>query len=209
IVNIVWKADAHELNDRQTTQAIKKFKEIVQAWKSYLNPYRTGFIARPFSDERSDFIEAEACIKEFLIQHQIQAKRYTHPPGGSYVVSEIMNQIKDSHFGIIDITQLNANVMLELGMIMILNKKFVLLRHRQDDTELPFDIKNYHCYQYEVRRGGVFVWSPGDSDPTPLEEILKSFVTELYRDRSFCDAKPFVTTAQRNTPPPDDASAAG
>ncbi|WP_346290513.1 GAF domain-containing protein [Sphaerothrix gracilis] len=192
IANIIWKADAYELNDTQTSQAIVKFKEIVQGSRIQVNPYRTGFIARPFTSETSDFYELEDCIREFLVANNIQARRYIHPPGNRYVVSEIMKQIKDSHFGIVDITGFSPNIMLELGMMMILNKKFILLHQKVDNLELPFDIQNYHCYKYEIRRGGIYAWSPGDSQAVKIEEILKSFIPELYRDPVFRDAKAFI-----------------
>ncbi|NEQ34760.1 MAG: hypothetical protein F6K04_28050 [Leptolyngbya sp. SIO4C5] len=124
--------------------------------------------------------------------NNIQARRYIHPPGNRYVVSEIMKQIKDSHFGIVDITGFSPNIMLELGMMMILNKKFILLHQKVDNLELPFDIQNYHCYKYEIRRGGIYAWSPGDSQAVKIEEILKSFIPELYRDPVFRDAKAFI-----------------
>ena len=82
--------------------------------------------------------------------------------------------------------------MLELGMMMILGKKFILFRQREDNHSLPFDIRNYQCYQYEVRRNGICTWNPGDANPIPIEKVLDSFIPELYRDPDFRDAKPYV-----------------
>lgn len=106
-----------------------------------------------------------------------------------------MNQIRDAHFGIVDITSCNSNVMLELGMMMILGKKFILFRRRDDDHSLPFDIRNYQCYQYEVRRNGICTWNPGDTKPIPIEEVLNSFIPELYREPDFRDAKPYIAAS--------------
>ena len=195
MANLIWKADAHELNDFQTTKAIAQFKETVRKSKWHLNPYRTGFIARPFRTDEAGFLELEECTRDFLSSHQIQAKRYIHPPGKDYILSELMNQIRDAHFGIVDITTCNSNVMLELGMMMILGKKFILFRQRDDNHSLPFDIRNYQCYQYEIRRNGICTWNPGDANPIPIEEVLNSFIPELYRDPDFRDAKPYIATS--------------
>jgi hypothetical protein len=192
IANLIWKSDAYELNDQQTTKAIERFKDALQQTKLHLNPYRTGFIARPFCTECAGYLELEECLIKFLTDHQIQAKRYIHPPGNDYVVSEIMNQIKDAHFGIVDVTGFNPNVMLELGMMMILGKKFLLFRRKDDQASLPFDIRNYQCYQYEIRTGGINTWNPGDNESIPLEDVLTSFIPQLYQDPDFIEAKPFI-----------------
>ncbi|MEO0352666.1 MAG: hypothetical protein AAF282_21705 [Cyanobacteria bacterium P01_A01_bin.15] len=137
---------------------------------------RSGFIARPFRTDEADFLELEECTRDFLSSHQIQAKRYIHPPGKDYILSELMNQIRDAHFGIVDITTCNSNVMLELGMMMILGKKFILFRQREDTHSLPFDIRNYQCYQYEVWRNGICTWNPGDDNPISIKEVLRRFL---------------------------------
>ncbi len=144
IALIIWKADTFELNQGQTANAIRLFTDSIleYGFQENLTPYRSGFIARPFTPE---FNNLEACVTNFLEKRQIQARRYVYRQGTGIVIEDIMRQIRSSHFGIIDVTSLNPNVMVELGMFMVLRKKFLILRRQGDTTELPpFDIRSYH-----------------------------------------------------------------
>ncbi|MGB7087729.1 MAG: hypothetical protein WBD47_19380 [Phormidesmis sp.] len=191
MARIVWKADAHELNDQQTTEAINNFKRAVEHYnfQQILNPYRTGFVARPFDRRFEDIYD---CIVKYLAENEIQVQQYTHRPGSDFVVSEIMEQVSQAQFGIADITGINPNVMLELGMMMVLRKKLILLRRHDDESVLPFDIKPYHCYEYEIHSQGIRIFNPSSSRPETLDSVLANFIKELYGDLSFAQAKPFL-----------------
>ena len=56
--------------------------------------------------------------------------------------------IKECDIFIADITDLNANVLIELGVAIRENKNTVILTRNELNT-LPFDIKHRHIYQYK------------------------------------------------------------
>ena len=89
-----------------------------------------------------------------------------------------MDAIRLSHFGIIDITGCNPNVFLELGFMIALGKKFLLLRRNNDTTALPFDIQPYQHYTYKVRQRSIHVLQP-TGEYEPVESVLADFIRQL------------------------------
>ncbi len=62
------------------------------------------------------------------------------------ILAGIILDLDRSDLVVADLTGLNPNVMYELGIRHGFTKKTVLLS--QDISELPFDLKNYHCIEY-------------------------------------------------------------
>ncbi len=192
IAIILWKAEAQKLNQKHTHDAVSIFANFIRKFEptTPIPQVRSGLVARPF---RRDFEIIENSVKQFLKKNEILAKHYEHPPGRDYVIDGIMREIRSSHFGIVDITGLNPNVMMELGMMMILHKKFIILRRMGDKRKLPFNIRPYHFYEYKVERGDIIqIWNPGKNIFEPIERILRSFVKELEGDPNFVAAKPSI-----------------
>jgi hypothetical protein len=148
--------------------------------------HRIGFVARPF--ERK-YNLVEEYIGNFLELHGIRAKPFKYRPGGGYVIDEIMASIRSSHFCIIDVTGCNPNVFLELGVMIALGKKFLLLRRRGDKTELPFDLAPYNLYVYKVQSSSIQVLQPATKRYEPVEGVLKDFVRQLDADPRFRSAR--------------------
>lgn len=193
IATIVWKADAHAINKNHTSKAIRIFSETILDYgiQEILNPYRCGFIARPFTREFNNF---EKYIRELLKRHNIRARRFVYRQGKGIMVEDIMNQIRTSHFGIVDITGYNPNVMMELGMFMVLRKKFIVLRQKDDKSNLPFDIRPFHVTDYMIQEEKINCYDPIDERYQPIEMILDAFLSELYNDPKFVSAKPWTST---------------
>ena len=186
IATITWKADAQEFKREQRSEALRLF---CKSWEVYkFTKYRTGFIARPFDPK---FNIVEECITKILENKSICAEHYKFGPGKeTLVIKEIMEKIRSSHFGIVDITGCNFNVMLELGMMMILEKKFFLLRRNDDETKVPFDISGYHYFEYEEKQPGqIHVQDPGTKQYEPIGHMLENFVKRLEDDPAFLAAK--------------------
>ena len=193
LATIIWKADAHTFNKEQSNEAVKRF---CASWSDYkvenlLTSYRTGMIVRPFD---AGFNAVEECIKRFFENHHICAQRYIPRPGTTeYVIDDIMEKVSSAHFGVVDITGCNYNVMLELGMMMILKKKLILLRRSDDRTDIPFDINNFNYYSYEERPGPeIWVQDPGTQQYRPIEDTLKPFIGALENDPIFRSAKRWI-----------------
>ena len=190
IAVIIWKADTFVLNQRQTTDAVRLFTDSIleYGFQEMLTPYRSGFIARPFLLE---FNSVENAINKILESRQIQARHYVSRQRAGIVIEDIMKQVRSSHFGIVDITGCNPNVMAELGMFMVLRKKFLILRRKDDRMELPFDIRPYHFTEYVMKESEMTCWDPVDERYESLEDILSPFIAELYYDPNFVAAKPW------------------
>jgi len=102
-----------------------------------------------------------------------------------------MDKVRSSHFGIVDITNCNHNVMLELGMMMVLGKRVILLRRHDDETKVPFNIGGYHYFEYEVEPGPeIRLKDPGTNQFEPIKRVLEDFVKRLEGDPAFLAAKP-------------------
>ena len=192
LATIVWKADVQEFKQKQRSKAIQLFRT---SWKDYeveamLTRYRTGFIARPFDPK---FNVVEDCITKILENKDICAEHYKFGPGKeTFVIKEIMDKVRSSHFGIVDITNCNPNVMSELGMMMVLEKRFILLQRHDDEKSVPFDISGYHIFEYEEDKPGdaIRLKDPGTGQYEPIKRVLDDFVKRLEDDPAFLAAKP-------------------
>ena len=184
---LLWKLDSHEHNSEQTKEAISSFKRSVDPTTARLNPYQTGFIARPFEDPFNPVAERLSAV---FSAEQIRATEYRHPPGGGIVVEEMMNQIAAAHFGVVDLTGLNDNVLVELGILMGLSKPLVIMRNKADDAELPFNISGYHVYGYALDKQNLRFWEPGQANPRPASQVVSDFIAEkLANDEAFNNAR--------------------
>lgn len=194
MADLLGKADVRKLNEKHTHEAIRLFGESIEKYppQEIISPVRSGFIARPFN---ADFKVVEDVLRTVLEKNHIQARGYQHPPGGGIVVEGIMTQIRNSHFGIADITRCNPNVMLELGMMMIVHqdpKKIVLLRAEQDNTECPFDLQPYNQYVYKLEENMMSFFNPKDNTSEPADNAIQAFVENvLSNDPCFAVARPW------------------
>jgi hypothetical protein len=184
---LILKSGVSEEIRRHTNDAIQEFRDVSSGLGSTLNPYRTGFIARPF-DQKFDYISK--AIEAVFKTNRIQAATY-RDVASTPVVSEMLVQIHSAHFGIADITSLNNNVLFELGAMIAVKKPLLIMRSKSDDAHLPFDISGYNCFRYAVTADRIVI-----SDATsqrPLEEFVNSFISQRLRvDKAFRDAKDYV-----------------
>ena len=189
IATIIWKSDAHEQYIDDTEQAINGFIYNVKTHQITfkLSHKKEGFIIRPFKSEY--FQHMEDYINEYLHKKGINIKHHSHDPGQPIVINSLMGQVKRAHFAIIDITENNLNCLLELGMIMILNKNFIILKRKDDNTKVPFDISAYQYYRYE-KQGMKFVFfEPGNYKTLNISDIFDAFIKELKKSKIFNEAE--------------------
>lgn len=190
LLHIISKADYYQFTRNQRKEIIR---EHCDKWKNYkveqlLPQYRTGFIVRPFEPV---FNGVEQSLNQFFNDKGINAQRYVYEPGKCFnVIENIMEQISRSHFGIIDITGCKLNVMVELGMLLISNKRFILIRDKQDTSEIPFDISSFQCYSYDLQSGNqLYLMDPGSKRYQPVDKVLEEFIKNLRNDINFQIAK--------------------
>jgi nucleoside 2-deoxyribosyltransferase len=185
---LIWKSGVSEEIRRHTNEAIQEFRDVGGGLGPTLNPYRTGFIARPF-DQKFDYISN--AIEAVFRRNRIRAATYRSLAGSTLVVSEMLNQINSAHFGIADITSLNSNVLFEVGAMIAVRKPLVIMRSKSDDAVLPFDIAGYDCYRYAVTADRIVILDA--TSQNPLEEFVGSFISRrLQSDKAFRDAIEYV-----------------
>ncbi len=194
IAALVENADSYERQHSQASIAITEFLNKVRnySFDNMLNieDVRTGFIARPFD---KDYAPLEENIVKLFKERKIKVRSYEPQKTNKIVIDEIQEQIKNSHFCIADITGANPNVLAEVGMMMILKKNVLLLRHNDDQTKCPFDIAAYPIHNYEINQSdGLRTWSIADDGFIPFKNILDTFINNLPHNEGFFAAKEFI-----------------
>ena len=181
----LWKLNYFIENKTQTDTVIRSFTKTYSSPPSKLYPYKTGFFARRFED---NFKRIEVMISQFCRDERICARSYAHQTGGTVVIKEITEQIRASHFGIVDISDLNLNVLIEFGIMLGADKEAIILRRRGGVTDLPFDIRPYYVHEYEYDRDSVYVHN--QNGRIPLDRFIRDFRRGfLARNKAFRDAK--------------------
>jgi GAF domain len=187
---LLWNADVYSFDLQKTTRAVSKFLYSVRdftfdpVWLE--QDIRSGFVARPFG---SEFTRAHEILSELLKSKGVIARHYEPMEGRGLVIDEIMRQVRNSHFCICDITSANANVMAEVGMVMILRKPMMLIRKKGDETPIPFDLGHQQVYHYEVAGGELQVWNPAEAQFRPFSPVLDDFINQLPTETGFFSAK--------------------
>src|SRR5207249_10934541 len=103
-------------------------------------------------------------IKTAFGSVDVQATEY-RPSGREYVVEEMIEQINAAHFGIVDVTSLNANVLIETGLMIGINKPLIILRDKRDAQPIPFNIRARQIFQYFHRQEQVTIEDATRSTP--------------------------------------------
>jgi hypothetical protein len=185
---LLWKCGIAKENYNHTQEAIHSFRQQNSKLTNSLNPYRTGFMARPFIAE---FEMLEETAQEIFRRKRIQVRPYQHLPGKGLVVAEMLAQIHSAHFGIADITGLNANVLIEFGAMASAGKPVIIFRKKDDSSQLPFDIAGYQYYPYVISDGAILVSNAADTAcRVPLEDVVNIFIRGVLKeDKSFIEAK--------------------
>jgi hypothetical protein len=66
-----------------------------------------------------------------------------------HILQSILDQILESEFIIADLTDLNANVFYELGLVHAMKEMKKVVIVAQDTSFIPFDLKQFRCLIYE------------------------------------------------------------
>lgn len=200
---IIWNADAHDFSLKQTSHAISGFLDSI---RDFAFPpifrgvnYRAGFVARPFKTDYNDFEER---ICSLLASKGIEARHYEPDAHQGFIISDIITRIQNCHFCLADITECNANVMAEVGMMLSCGKRFLLLRQKGDGTPTPFNLNQFPLYEYDLPGGEktVRIWSEADGRYQPIDPIVDRFLDELPPDSGFFTAETWPGRVSKNAP---------
>jgi hypothetical protein len=94
-------------------------------------------------------------------------------------VEEMMGQINQAQFGIADITGLNDNVLIEIGVTTANGMPLVIIREKEDNQSLSFDIAARQSYRYELKPDDILIH---DATRTHrLEDFVFDFIDKMPR----------------------------
>ncbi len=111
-------------------------------------PKPLAFVLMPFDDQDDVF---DHVIRPRL-ENEYDVRRADTNVHQRNVVNDIVEGIQDAYLIVADLTNLNPNVMWELGVAHAMGKRTLLLT--QDDPEdVPFDLSSYRVRQYSTQIG--------------------------------------------------------
>ena len=145
------------------------------------------FIAEPFDSDR---LNREAAIKAALQGFEVQIA--DQDAMNIALTCKICKQIKSSQFGVVDLTGLNRNVLIELGVLFGLSKPVVLLVKKTDGItiDIPTDIVGIEQIRYgafdELTSGLkselknlLSLWKKKGEYILSLKPLLESYLFEV------------------------------
>lgn len=198
--SLLFNVDFYKYDLEKTNIAVARFLDSTRDFKFdplvAKDTYRTAFVARPFTPQQTGLQDR---LQECLRDDGIYARQYV-PIGDRYVIEDIISNIRNSHFCIADLsgTTPNSNVLAEIGMMIALRKRLLLLRRRGDGigVEVPFDLAQYPIWGYELEPEGEFrVWSAGRNEMIPFKMVLQEFLNSLPPEIGFRSAKLYIEDA--------------
>jgi hypothetical protein len=204
---IVFNADMYDYDARKSRDAVRRFIDSIKDVS--LDPViihqrtRTAFVARPYG---GDFTSIQERVEKALASKGVQARHFTAEMSRA-VIDEIVSQIRNSHFCVVDLTGNNPNVLTEIGMMIVLGKRLLVLRRRGDTSDIPFDVSHYTYWEYEPQgTDQLRVWSPADNSTIPFEDVLDRFLDTL--PPTFWSAEPWEQESSGRFAPSSEAPAA-
>ncbi len=114
-----------------------------------LSDHVTCFLAYPFDDKYDPFLEAvRAALQSPPYYWQvITARDLTHDPT---VSGNVMDHIKNAHCYLAEISDQNANVMMEVGMLRMLPERPSALLRVRKGKPVPSDLQGWIYIEYPL-----------------------------------------------------------
>lgn len=137
-------------------------------------PYeKLAFVAMPFDENIVKGDVFHMGIKSAIREAGLQEYRVDE-----HIFKEsIMDQITSHLFGakvvIADITEMNPNVMFELGLAISCNKDVIIIQRTSSHTDIPFDLRNLPIIFYD------------ENQLTKLSNSLIERLKDIVEDRKF------------------------
>ena len=183
LATLLWKADIQRQNSADTKEAVEGFIKVLSQAEEKAVPltsFPSAFLARPF-DKEGVFDKVERAIQNCIPHVEI-----THykDQGKNFIIHEIRLCIQRSHFCIVDITGNNANVMIELGMMMAdgdKHDKIIILHNDNGGVKIPFDINQHPVYFYTLENGKLLVKDAAGGPENLFKPILEDLVDKYVR----------------------------
>ena len=137
--------------DENAIRAVEKMLSFVRLegiGMSTLENYNQAFIVMRYSDNDENDHAYQYGINPALSELGINSKRADNMIQSQQILSQVMNNIKNSRFIIIKVDTDNLNVYFELGLAMGLDKDILLISEKDRIANLPTDLNNFECLTY-------------------------------------------------------------
>lgn len=177
---LAWQVSSFKLSKKLTIKAIEHFKTSVTGVRisEYVSYSERGVFLRPFG-KQFNLIDRALC--EAFDANNIELKNFVASPSAG-IMNELKTVLKLSPFGVVDISGLNPNVLIEYGMMKVLEKNIMLLRNVEDKGVLPFDINADQVDHYELRGNEAHIIDPSNGNLVPLKERVFGFIQYLRNE---------------------------
>jgi hypothetical protein len=156
---------ANQLDKLNSTSEIN-YKPIFNSRVSHVD-LKLGFVLMPFAKGWSDRVYIRL-LRQTIESLGLQCIR-TDNLTGTIVIEDIWTKINQAAFIVADVTDLNPNVMYEMGIVHSIGKPAILIT--QDLKKIPFDFKHLRHYDYSDNEEGFEVF----------RKRLKGVIIELYK----------------------------
>jgi hypothetical protein len=143
---------------------------------SYRIDERLAFVLMPFTDELTKIYHAFIKPTVELPQFNLVCKRADDIKSNRVIIQDIWKSICEARIVIADISELNPNVMYELGITHTLGKETVLIYQRSEkEIKFPFDLAHIRRIEYENSATG------GQKLKEGLEKTLEHVLSPKLR----------------------------
>jgi hypoxanthine phosphoribosyltransferase len=152
---------------------------------------KTAFVIMPSGNheeyrggvEESDFIYAHIICPAltYTLGEDVTILREVDNRKSGAITRELIRHIAEADVSIVDVTGLNPNVFLELGVRYALRRSITVLL-KQSGATLPFDISDYRCIDYSPFYGG-----PAKA----MDDIIATLESALSQGSSISDSLVF------------------
>lgn len=118
---------------------------------------KTCFVVSPIGDEGSEIRKHADTVLEHIVKPALESefdvKRVDEMYHSDKIDEKIFELLTNSDLVLVDITDNNPNVFLELGYRIALNKPTIYIRQETPEN-IPFDIRTINIISYDIKDGG-------------------------------------------------------
>jgi hypothetical protein len=135
----------------------------------------------PFNDEILRIYHN--VVKSAVEEKGLTCKKADDFTTNEVIIQDIWNSICGSLFVIADLTDLNPNVMYELGMAHTIGKKTIIIFQKNKNAKFPFDISHIRRLEYEDSNEGRgnLLKKLSETIAYVMKQITKSDTTTQYQ----------------------------
>lgn len=121
---------------------------------------KTCFVVSPIGNEGSDTRKHSDTVFNYLINpvcelNNFNVVRVDKVARTSSITDDIFSYLDNSELVIVDITELNPNVFLELGYRIATKRPYIIIKCKKESIKYPFDIADTRILEYSTEVDGI------------------------------------------------------